>query len=584
MPFLDRLNQKLDKWNAKLEQVNAQLEQQRQQQLQQQQQQPQWSTSSQASPAYPGPPPPLPPRPTSSQIPNGPIASISAAKVEATNAWQTPPPTPPAPNSNWQSPPTIAWQPQQAHPATSTFQTPPPPPPSAPYLTAPPTQLAAPTSPSTLIPASANLSVTITADSSSELEPHPILQQTVDAYKAAEAAVPPTATPEYQSRLKSLLDAISKTQEETAAKAEAARFAQYTQEVFSGGTDAWFRLCYNPCAEAMRAGLADMEGNYWEIVRSKTDGMGEEDIHEWARAMEMGFRGCERLRMDWGNLEREKREQESTGKSTWLYNNRRDDGVYEAVREVERAKDYQDKVAQAESSSATHARTNQYANEIVGPFLQAFISACVTRRKEIGNVISALCPLLPTPPDPKDVDNVPPLTPRATEALVRQLRDTAHAYDTLTFRIQSIYERLDSLDRMLQESSHQAELDALLLKQYNPNDTWGNQSAWDTRNARQNAQSNESIALINSQVAARDARRDETQAVVRPCWDRVVKWERDRRNELMAKAAAGPGGAAFLSNMMTMQHASAMGVISNIGSSNTRWELQYTDQYGNVRY
>ncbi|KAG8921926.1 hypothetical protein FRC00_008035, partial [Tulasnella sp. 408] len=389
MPFLDRLNQKLDKWNARLEQVNAQLEQQRQQQLQQQQQQPQWSTSPQAPPAYPGPPPPLPPRPNSSQTPNGSNASTSATGVEATNAWQTPPPPPPAPVSNYQSPPIAPWQLEQAHPTTNTFQTPPPPPPSAPHLTAPPTQFAAPTSPSAPIAASPNSSITITSDSSGELEPLPILQQTIDTYKAAEAAVPPTVTPGYQSHLKSLLDAISKTQEETSAKAEAARSAQYSQEVFSGGTEAWFRLCYNPASEAMRAGLADIERSYWEIVRSKTDGMGEEDVHEWARAMEIGFTGCGRLRMDWENLEREKREQESSGKSTWLYNNRHDDGVYEAVREVERAKDYQDKVVQAESSSATYARTNQYVNEIVGPFLQAFISACATRRTDIGNVISA---------------------------------------------------------------------------------------------------------------------------------------------------------------------------------------------------
>ncbi|KAG8949609.1 hypothetical protein FRC00_008052, partial [Tulasnella sp. 408] len=420
MPFLDRLNQKLDKWNAKLEQVNAQLEQQRQQQLQQQQQQqqqPQWSTSSQAPPAYPGRPPPLPPRPNGFQAPNRPNATTSATGVETTNAWQTPPPPPPAPSSNYQSSPTAPWQTQQAHPTTNTFQTPPPPPPSAPNLTAPPTQFAAPTSPSAPIAASPNSSIAITSDSSGELEPLPILQQTIDTYKAAEAAVPTTATPGYQSHLKSLLDAISKTQEETSAKAEAARSAQYSQEVFSGGTDAWFRLCYNPAADAIRAGLADMERSYWEIVRSKTDAMGEEDVHEWARAMEIGFTGCGRLRMDWENLEREKRDQESSGKSTWLYNNRHDDGVYEAVREVERAKDYQDKVVQAESSSATYARTNQYVNEIVGPFLQAFISACATRRTEIGNVISAVCPLLPTPPDPKDVDNVPPLTPRATETL-----------------------------------------------------------------------------------------------------------------------------------------------------------------------
>ncbi|KAG8916613.1 hypothetical protein FRC01_002959 [Tulasnella sp. 417] len=581
MPFLDRLNQKLDKWNAKLEQVNAQLEQQRQQQLQQQQQQPQWS-SSQAPPAYPGPPPPLPPRPNAPQTPTVPIANTSVPSVQPTNAWQTPPPPPPAPSANWQSPPTTPWQTQQAHPATNTFQTPPPP--SAPQLTASPIQFAASTSSSAPSLASPNTSITITSDSSGELETLSILQQTIDTYKAAEAAVPPTATPEYQSRLKSLLDAISRTQEDTSAKAEAARSAQYSQEVFSGGTDAWVRFCYNPAAEAIRVGLADIERSYWEIVRSRTDGMGEEDVHEWARAMEISFNGCERLRMDWQNLEREKRDQESSAKSTWLYNNRHDEGVYDAVREVERARDYQEKVNQTESSSATYARTNQYVNEIVGPFLKAFISACATRRTAIGNVISAVCPLLPTPPDPKDVDNVPPLTPRATEALVRQLRDTAHAYDTLTYRIQSIQERLDSLDRTLQESSHQAELDELLLKHYNPNDTWGNQSAWDARNARQNAQSNESIAIINSQSAARDTRRDENQAIVRPCWDRVLKWERDRRNELMAKAAAGPGGAAFLSNMMTMQHASAMGVISNIGSSNTRWELRYTDQYGNVRY
>lgn len=141
-------------------------------------------------------------------------------------------------------------------------------------------------------------------------------------------------TAEYQSLLKSLLDAISNIREAASAKTEAARYAQYSQEVFSGGIDAWFRLYYNPAAEAMGAGLQDMERNYWEIARSKRDGMGEEDVHEWAKAMEIAFNGCERLRMEWDNLEREKREQESTGKSTWLYNNRRDDGVYEAVREV----------------------------------------------------------------------------------------------------------------------------------------------------------------------------------------------------------------------------------------------------------
>ncbi|KAG8973956.1 hypothetical protein FRC05_008013 [Tulasnella sp. 425] len=566
MPFLDRLNQKFDKWNSKLEQINVRLEQQRQQQLQQQQQQPPWSTSSQPPPAYPGPPPPLPPRPNNTQSPSGPIASTSVTGVDTTNAWQTPPPPPPATNPNWQSPPTDSWQPQpqQASPPSNAFQTPPPPsapipPPPVPQFTPFPTQAAGTTGPSGPIPSISNISLTITSDSSGELEPLPVLQEIIDAHKAAEAAVPPTVTAEYQSHLKSLLDAVSNTREASSAKTEAARSAQYSQEVFSGGTDAWFRLCYNPAAEAMRAGLQDMERNYWEIARSKRDGMGEEDVHEWAKAMEMAFNGCERLRMEWDNLEREKREQESTGKSTWLYNNRHDDGVYEAVREVERAKNHQDKIVQAELSSATYARTAQYVNEIIGPFLRSFISACATRRTPIGNVISAVCPLLPTPPDPKDVDRVPPLTPRATEALVRQLRDTANAFDTLTYRIQSIHERLDSLDRKLQESSHQAELDALLLKHYGPNDTWGNQSAWDARNARQNAQSNESIALMTSQSAARDARRDETQAVVRPCWDRVVKWERDRRNDLMAKAAAGPGGAAFLSNMMTMQHASAMG-------------------------
>ncbi|KAG8980329.1 hypothetical protein FRB90_007669, partial [Tulasnella sp. 427] len=574
MPFLDRLNSKLDKWNAKLEQLNAQLEQQQQQQPQQQQQQPSWSTSTstQPPPVYPGPPPPLPPRPSSFQSPFAPTASSSVNGSGTTSTWQAPPLPPPVTNTTWPSPPTETWQPSQAQPSTGSFQAPPPPPAVvsvAPVrqTTPPAPQPAHATGSPNPVSSSSSLSITLTSDSSGELETLPILQETIDAHKAIEAATPPDVTSEYESHLKYFLDAISKTQEATAAHAEAARSAQYSQEVFSGGTDAWLRVCYGPAAETYRVGLSEIERNYWEIVRCKREGMGEGDVLEWVRAMEMSFRGCERLRMDWDQLEREKRDQESTAKSTWLYNNRQDEAVYEAVQQVggtgysmttrssdestqqvERTKNYQDKIIQAESSSAAYARANQYASEIVGPFLRSFISSCTTRRTTIGNVISSLCLLLPTPPDPKDVDNVPPLTPKASEAFTRQLRETANGFDTLTFRINRVHERLDDLDKILQESSHQAELDSLLLKHYDPNDAWGNQSAWDTRNARQNAQSDETMALVNAQIAARDARRDEAQAVVKPCWDRIVKWERDRRNELMLRAAQGPGGAAFLSN------------------------------------
>jgi hypothetical protein len=120
-----------------------------------------------------------------------------------------------------------------------------------------------------------------------------------------------------------------------------------------------------------------------------------------------------------------------------------------------------------------------------------------------------------------------------------------------------IHQRLVGLSRKEREAAHRAELEEISLS--------GAGRGWEAestvaqaRSAQANAHSAAELRYNDEETSARELRRDEAQVVVGPTWARVRKWEQDEKSELMAKAAKGPGGAAFVSGAMAMMHGSAM--------------------------
>jgi hypothetical protein len=120
-----------------------------------------------------------------------------------------------------------------------------------------------------------------------------------------------------------------------------------------------------------------------------------------------------------------------------------------------------------------------------------------------------------------------------------------------------IHERLVGLSRKEREAAQRAELEEISLS--GAGRGWEAASAVaQARSAQANAHSALELRHIDEETSAREMRRAEAQVVVGPMWARVRKWEQDEKSELMAKAAKGLGGAAFVSGAMAMMHGSAM--------------------------
>lgn len=189
-------------------------------------------------------------------------------------------------------------------------------------------------------------------------------------------------------------------------------------------------------------------------------------------------------------------------------------------------------------TSMLHHTNSYLVSEILSPAIRSSVSE------------------MPVPPDPKDVDNTPPLLPKGNEALCSQMRKASDAVYNLARTTEQIYERLERAEKDCRSAVNKAELDGTSASGAGS----GDNDAYHRRSKRADAQGAEEMEQGKKSQETKQKRSKETESLTRPLMDRVVKWEKDRVNELLLRGAQGPGGAAFLSGAMGTKHSTAMGV------------------------
>jgi len=240
----------------------------------------------------------------------------------------------------------------------------------------------------------------------------------------------------------------------------------------------------------------------------------------------------------------------------------------DACVQVTNQKNVSAALSAAAASEATRTRTETHLLQRLSPVLDEHLAYLNSSTDAIAHVLLPFCESLPVACDPRDVDNVPALTPKATGELLAQLREAVNSLDTLASRVERIYDHLDRARTRLFEATCTRDADAVVASYHQHLDvSRGFEVVNDARNAAFEARSRlsdehgrQGVERVNEQYASKTRRHEVHNENKTPAWNRVLKWERDARNELFVKAAQGPGGAQFLSNMMTMQHVSAMNV------------------------
>ncbi|KAG9003939.1 hypothetical protein FRB94_002784 [Tulasnella sp. JGI-2019a] len=346
-----------------------------------------------------------------------------------------------------------------------------------------------------------------------EIQPFPSLATAIEAYNIGESIATTTSAAIFIPRVQQLLSQLDAIYSNVTAKSESANAAQYSQACSKGGWEAWLAVCYKPGTSACDDAVKKMDGIYDVLVRiGGAEGVidSEVDVFEWVRGVERAGAMIERLRKERERWDQEWRTRDCTERSNRIPSNRRGDIMHDTLRQVEQGKGHQDRVATALNSANRAKRQLVQSRDVIDPTLRNLLSSTAYRLSNIWTAIAPVLATLPKLPTASEADRALKLLPKASQALIKQLKEIAHAIETLSTRIDNVHERLGRAHRDQTEAASNAELDAIPL---NFKDS---AQGCEARSLREEELNAETMARVKACDEARKRRAEETRTIVRP--------------------------------------------------------------------